>query len=138
MPTWPTGSSQATPSTGGSYEAKEWAYYAVAAMMAAQPGRARRDDEADSETADAAATTDQHRDKPTPRSGRFRPNLGVSLARAVARGATGERVIAQDSAEKRLHLLTRQGLAGLHRHLPATVRHLRSAQRTDRLGRPDP
>jgi CRISPR system Cascade subunit CasB len=110
---------------GRAYEAKEWAYYAVAAMMAAQPGRARRDEEADSDPADADdAPTPAPADVPGPR---LRTNLGVSLAQAVARGGTTQRVIAHDSAEKRLHLLTRQGLTGVHRHLPATVRHLRSA-----------
>jgi CRISPR system Cascade subunit CasB len=118
----PTGDS----TDGRAHEATEWAYYAVAAMMAAQPGRARRDEEADTDpaSADDDAPTPGLADVPGPR---VRTNLGVSLAQAVARGAATQRVIAHDSAEKRLHLLTRQGLAGVHRHLPATVRHLRSA-----------
>jgi CRISPR system Cascade subunit CasB len=126
-----------------SYKAKEWAYYAVAAMIAAQPGNARRDQEPDSEPTDTdKPATPTSADAPqSPQAQtitdaapgevnvhRRRPSLGVSLAMATAPGDTDTRIIARDTAEKRLHLLTRQGLDGVHRHLPATIRHLRSAR----------
>ena len=75
--------------------ATEWAFYAIAAMMAAQPRKARDNidnNEAEKET------------KPT--------SLGVSIGQAVERG-----VLKEDSAESRLHLLCRQQL-GLP-HLPS-------------------
>ena len=100
-------------------EAEEWAYYAVAAMIAAQPGQRRHGTEPDTEMAEATDPSAPAAAEPI--APRYWTNLGTSIAHAVVR-----RVISQDSAEKRLHLLTRQGLAGLHRHLPATVRHLRA------------
>ncbi|WP_030997677.1 type I-E CRISPR-associated protein Cse2/CasB [Streptomyces sp. NRRL F-5630] len=52
-----------------------------------------------------------------------RDSLGASFARAVAVKDGGLR---EDGVEKRLNLLTRQSVAGLHRHLPATVRMVRA------------
>jgi CRISPR system Cascade subunit CasB len=51
-----------------------------------------------------------------------RDSLGASFARAVAVNGG----LREESVEKRLNLLTRQGLAGLHRHLPANVRMVRA------------
>ncbi|MDT0407738.1 MULTISPECIES: type I-E CRISPR-associated protein Cse2/CasB [Streptomyces] len=52
-----------------------------------------------------------------------RDSLGASFARAVAVRDGGLR---EESAEKRLNLLTRQSLAGLHQHLPGNVRMVRA------------
>jgi CRISPR system Cascade subunit CasB len=87
--------------------AQERAFYTVAAMLAAQPPAAR------------GPSRDE--DEPAPNASR-RVSLGESLARAVRRPGRG---LAEGSAEKRLHLLTRQSLDGLHQQLPGVVRHLR-------------
>jgi CRISPR type I-E-associated protein CasB/Cse2 len=86
--------------------AQERAFYAIAAMLAAQPPSARDQTTGDEPTAPAAGPV----------------SLGESLARAVRRPGRG---LAEGSAEKRLHLLTRQSLDGLHRQLPGVVHHLR-------------
>lgn len=84
--------------------ATEWAWYTVAAMIAAQPGAAREQD-----TESAASEAE-----------RQRPCLGEALARAVA----ADRLEAA-TAEARIQLLARQHLRGLHRQLPRLVAHLR-------------
>ncbi|WP_299536807.1 type I-E CRISPR-associated protein Cse2/CasB [uncultured Streptomyces sp.] len=98
------------------------AYYAVAAMIAAQPrsAPAARDDAADDpegpdETPQAPGTTR--------RSG---VSLGTAFAVAVTEGPGREKEMREGTAESRLNLLTRQSLNGLHRHLPASVGYLRS------------
>jgi CRISPR system Cascade subunit CasB len=109
------------------------AYYAVAAMIAAQPRHsfndARSSDGAqdsngaqDGEGADVeAAHTASTRDKAV-RTGRS--SLGAAFAAAVGSGRDSQ--MRQQAAEARLNLLTRQSLPGLHRHLPAAVAYLRS------------
>lgn len=95
----------------------EWAYYTVAALIAAQPPSAR-DDASSDDQPEAELPTEasaDHADKV-----RF-DNLGRTLALAVAKNQ-----MTADGTEKRLHLLTRQPVDGLHRHLPALVRHLRT------------
>ncbi|MGW8376010.1 type I-E CRISPR-associated protein Cse2/CasB [Streptomyces sp. ODS28] len=79
-------------------EPTERAYYAIAAMVASLPPAARR-----STAAGKPAQADTAR------------NLGRCLADSQVR---------QTTAEARLSLLSRQSLAGLHRHLPPTVRML--------------
>ncbi|MEV6131753.1 type I-E CRISPR-associated protein Cse2/CasB [Streptomyces violaceusniger] len=79
------------------------AYYAVAALIAA-----RRDTEAPGQEGKAGR----------PPVSRFGESLGVAFAAAVARPRDGLR---ESSAEMRLNLLTRQSVAGIHRHLPAAV-----------------
>jgi CRISPR type I-E-associated protein CasB/Cse2 len=49
--------------------------------------------------------------------------LGATLAEAAAGSATNLR---NDTAEARLHLLCRQEVDGLHRHLPRLITHLRT------------
>ncbi|GAA1141559.1 type I-E CRISPR-associated protein Cse2/CasB [Streptomyces javensis] len=83
------------------------AYYAVAALIAA-----RRDSEAPGQAGQAGKR---------PPGSRFGESLGVAFAAAVARPRDGLR---ESSAEMRLNLLTRQSVAGIHRHLPAAVRQL--------------
>ncbi|MEU2182418.1 type I-E CRISPR-associated protein Cse2/CasB [Streptomyces thermolilacinus] len=109
------------------------AYYAVAAMIAAQPRHSFNDaqgsDDAqgfdgvqDGEGAvDEAAHAGSTRKKPV-RAGRS--SLGAAFAAAVGSGRDNQ--MREASAEARLNLLTRQSLPGLHRHLPAAVAYLRS------------
>lgn len=154
--------------------AVEWAFYTVAALIAAQTRDARdqagrTEDEQDGESRDEEDRDEAARDEggeagrgavgaidrpidrtaetaeaapgagptgedgqgqqesgPEPGSGRRRvrpPNLGAALAAAVQ-----ARVVNEDTAEKRLHLLCRQSLAGVHNRLPQLVRHLRSGR----------
>ncbi|WP_180268910.1 type I-E CRISPR-associated protein Cse2/CasB [Streptomyces sp. Ru87] len=91
---------------GHASEARQRAYYAVAAMIASLPPSARRGAAA----ASPSAVTDA-----SPR------NLGRCLADGVE-----ARRVRESAAEARISLLTRQSLSGLHRHLPATVRLLTS------------
>lgn len=101
----------------------ERAYYTVAALIAAQPPAARDD-------ADGPERTEGQEPESSagaPAAVAERPcydNLGRTLAVAVT-----QKQMSADGTEKRLHLLTRQPVDGLHRHLPALVRHLR----TDRV-----
>lgn len=90
------------------------AYYAVAAMIAQQPRSsfAREDDEA----VDSAAhvTSDSRRGM----------SLGKAFALAVSAAGGQERTMRAVTAEAHLTLLTKQNLAGLHRHLPSKIRYL--------------
>ncbi|MFF0206452.1 type I-E CRISPR-associated protein Cse2/CasB [Streptomyces althioticus] len=105
------------------------AYYAVAAMIAEQARRGG--DAADAvdtaamheaaqaaEPAAAAKESDKERDYGT--------SLGTAFAMAVVRSPGHERTMRRGTAESRLNLLCKQGVTGLHRHLPASVRYLRS------------
>lgn len=97
--------------------AQEYALYTVAAMIAANPagkqpkepgGEAVRGP-ADDQLAEPDGSPD------------VRQSLGVSLGMAVRRPGRG---MNEDTAEKRLHLLVRQSLPGVHRQLPGVVRHI--------------
>jgi CRISPR type I-E-associated protein CasB/Cse2 len=97
------------PWTAHTRPSEEWAFYAVAALVAAQPPDARNDQ------------TEQRR------------YLGLGQAVAVLQHHTrdGGSSARKDSTavtvlEKRLHLLTRQTLPGLHRNLPPIVTRVRS------------
>lgn len=114
------------PGSRGLDPARERAYYAIAALLAAAPPQAR--------TAPSRAAGERPAEEPTvgaadhkrPGKGeasRHLDNLGVSLAAAVRTGRMRE-----DTAETRLHLLTRQGREGLHRHLVGTVHHMQSGE----------
>lgn len=99
-------------------EAEERAYYAVAALIASQPRKAR--DEAQTDGGATAPGTD---DGPASASARNRRgNLGYSLAHAVSNGAN------EKTLEDRLQLLARQNLDGLYRHLPRLILQLRGDQ----------
>ena len=92
--------------------ANEWAHYTVAALIASQPRKIRKpraEDEAPSEDTGETAETS-------------RPNLGATLGRL---GGSTDRV---DGVERRLHLLVRQGVPGMQRHLPGVIRLLASAE----------
>lgn len=119
------------------YRAEERAFYAIAAMIAAQPRDARDQDRSDrgddqdappdvqpaegAEPGDGQPDEESAPDADTTSPVR-RVNLGTSLAEAVPKH------LAERSAEARLHLLARQGLDGCHRHLPALIRQLRGHQ----------
>ncbi|WP_431868144.1 type I-E CRISPR-associated protein Cse2/CasB [Nocardiopsis eucommiae] len=118
--------------------AEEWAFYGVAALIAAQPRTARDEGTADEHTATdseeseeqgdprADGTTDEGSgpdDGQVPREKNARLNLGASLARGVR---TGD--LKADTTESRLHRLCRLDLAGIHKRLPALVRQARTHQ----------
>jgi len=93
----------------GAGPAKERAFYTVASLIAAQPPSARS--EPDEQQGDVGKRT----------------SLGAALG-LVAKTLPGDRRrIAEGSAERRLHLLVRQGVDGIHRQLPVTVRLVRAA-----------
>jgi CRISPR system Cascade subunit CasB len=108
------------------------AYYAVAAMIAEQARRGQTaadaggtaageetaEPTAESETAPAAADRAGDRD--------YGSSLGASFALAVVRSPGHERKMRRQTAESRLNLLCKQGVPGVHRHLPASIRYLRS------------
>lgn len=103
-------------------EDREYAYYAVAAMIAATvrdrptagPSEEASDPDETEETIEPGPA-----EEPT-----TRPNLGASLAWAVCRPGPGRRAMNRATAEKRLHLLVRQGYPGVYQHLAGVVRHL--------------
>jgi CRISPR system Cascade subunit CasB len=100
----------------------EWAYYTVAALIAAGP-RPR----AEPTSAPASNQENESGTAPNPPATsspdrRYSGNLGAALARAVE-----AEVLNEDRAEDYLHLLVRQGPDGLHRHLPRIVRRLHDA-----------
>lgn len=118
--------------------AEEWAFYGVAALMAAQPRTARDEGTADEHTA-AGPEESEEQGEPSadgaanegfapddgraPRKKNGRLNLGASLARGVR---TGD--LKADTTESRLHRLCRLDLAGIHKRLPALVRQARTRQ----------
>ncbi|QSI48079.1 type I-E CRISPR-associated protein Cse2/CasB [Thermobispora bispora] len=90
------------------YAAVESAYYTVAALVAAHPAS---QDQAESPSPEAETAA---------REGvREQVSLGRTLGLAAADG-----VVNPATAEARLHLLCRQDVAGLHRHLPGLFRLL--------------
>lgn len=102
--------------------ADEWAFYTVAALMAARPPATRRPSPADDadqngQTVEQSAARDEQAEVSV-----RRPNLGATLARL---GGDPDRA---DPAERRLHLLVRQELPGVQHHLPGAVRLLAAAR----------
>ncbi|AJE83985.1 hypothetical protein SLNWT_3609 [Streptomyces albus] len=128
------------------------AYYAVAAMIAEQTRRKQRSSsEEDAEDAEDAEGTEDAEDAEDTegaedgaigetsvgtapgsegRAATLRPDYGSSLGAAFAAAvdvASGrERQMRRGTAESRLNVLCKQQITGLHRHLPASVRYLRS------------
>lgn len=102
------------------------AYYAVASMIAAQPRfsftTAQDNHQVDDGTGTAADEAPAEPGTPA-RARRSRSSLGAAFAQAVGTGRDSQ--MREATAEARLHLLTRQSLPGLHRHLPAAVSYLR-------------
>ncbi|MEV6617294.1 type I-E CRISPR-associated protein Cse2/CasB [Streptomyces sp. NPDC051051] len=118
------------------------AYYAVAAMIAEQ---ARREPTTPPTGASAGAGTGgvvsgeesagpaaeaepdpAAKDKAPGGERDYGTSLGASFALAVVRSPGHERKMRRGTAESRLNLLCKQGVPGVHRHLPASVRYLRS------------
>ncbi len=130
------------PDTAIDAVAIERAFYTVAALIAAQP-RSARDVEiaaADTETSsqqvgtepasteevtagEAAAAGASVVDEPAKQAtgGRRRPSIGFTLGTAVRAGKLNG-----ETLPPRLHLLCRQDVAGVHRHLPRLVGQLRA------------
>ncbi|MER6548636.1 type I-E CRISPR-associated protein Cse2/CasB [Streptomyces sp. NPDC001250] len=100
-------------------ESEQRAYYAVAAMIAAQPRSTFTVHDAEQQLDEAPQAGD-----PTP-AVRYGTSLGLAFALAVTESPGREREMRESTAESRLNLLTRQSLNGLHRHLPAAVGYLR-------------
>jgi CRISPR system Cascade subunit CasB len=101
----------------------EYAYYAVAAMIAASVRDQPNTDPGDGETpgvdgVEKVAAADGNAEPGD------RPNLGQSLAWAVCRPGPGRRPMNPATAEKRLHLLVRQGYPGVYQHLAGLVQRL--------------
>lgn len=121
--------------------AEEYALYSVAAMIAAQvrsgqPGTkvgTEADDDQGAERAEEGQTNPGNAadasEKEAASGGVRRPHrasIGNALAQAVNGVGARRSPIGKATAEKRLHLLVRQDLPGLHRQLPGLVRHIRS------------
>ncbi|RBQ18063.1 type I-E CRISPR-associated protein Cse2/CasB [Spongiactinospora rosea] len=106
-------------------EATERAFYTVAAMIAAQPRDAR--DQATGRNDDNADDAPQAEDEPEAAeaiesaSEDQQETLGATLGRMVATGKGRE-----DTIEPRLHLMCRQDVAGIHRHLPRLIATMRA------------
>nr|WP_260408288.1 type I-E CRISPR-associated protein Cse2/CasB [Planomonospora venezuelensis] len=95
----------------------ERAFYAVAAMIAAQPRDAR--DETTGRLDPGEIDDDPDPETVVPET--KRESLGAALGRAVGNGTLSE-----STTEARLHLLCRQDIAGVHRHLPRIITRLRA------------
>ncbi len=107
----------------GVSEGRERAYYTVAALIAAQPPDAREEDKDDGgadETGDKAATPGEAAAVDAEKRPVLRPNLGHSMAEAANR-----KDAKHESMERRLQLLARQDLDGIHNQLPPLIRYLR-------------
>jgi CRISPR type I-E-associated protein CasB/Cse2 len=104
----------------GTPTATERAYYAVAALIASGPRPRGEPDPADP-LAPAGQATPRTSTSATSSSRRYSGNLGAVLGHAAGSGA-----LDPDGAETYLHLLVRQRVEGLHRHLPRIVRRLQA------------
>lgn len=101
-------------------DATERAFYSVAAMIAAQAREAR--DETTGRTAEDLQEPEQSdTDADATNAAKVQESLGATLGRAVAQGKLRE-----DTIEARLHLMCRQNVAGIHRHLPRLIATLRA------------
>lgn len=102
--------------------ATERAFYTVAALIAAQPRNARDQDEEQTATDVAAPDGAQPAPEKVEEPARAaRVNLGMTMALAVNDGK-----LKSTTTEARLHLLCRQDVNGIHRHLPRLIAHLRA------------
>lgn len=93
------------------FRLQERAFFAVAAMLCAQPASNRRQE---------ITVADPAKDDSRQTGTREQRSLGGSCAQVVNRGR-----VAQKSMEARLHQLCRVGATGVHRQLPRVVHHLR-------------
>lgn len=109
---------------------EEYALYSVAAMIATQTGSGRNptgDASAGAKAEEESQSGEESSEESEVSGGAARtrrPTLGTALALAVRREHPTRRAIGEEAAEKRLHLLVRQNLHGVHRQLPRVVRHI--------------
>ncbi|GIH29591.1 hypothetical protein Aph01nite_79010 [Acrocarpospora phusangensis] len=111
--------------------AVERAYYSVAALIAAQPRDHADQDGSDPESDTTVPISDETRTadgsdagtRPEEPVERRTTSLGGTLGQAVTAGK-----LSVDTVEARLHLLCRQNVPGLHRHLPGLVRRLATVE----------
>jgi CRISPR system Cascade subunit CasB len=96
-------------------EATERAFYGVAALIASQPRAIRDQSEPAAHKAEEQADAAPE-EKTTPGK-----SFGTTLAEAVAADKSR-----YESTEARLHLLCRQRVNGVHRHLPRLIAHLQA------------
>jgi CRISPR system Cascade subunit CasB len=108
-------------------ESEERAYYAVAALIAAQDRNARDQTRSKDgpETAPASASAQEAPSGPGEEDGEpERPSLGYSLAQLAHKSDRDKSKVIGD----RLELLARQDLDGLYRHLPRLILQVRGDQ----------
>lgn len=120
--------------------AVERAYYSVAALIATQPRNRgqRADTEAEQDAEESLGDAPSADEKPSDSDSATvvkatrRPtvSLGGTLGQAVR-----EKKLNADSIEARLHLLCRQGVAGLHRMLPGLFHQMAAQEVTPDWGR---
>ncbi|MEU6534571.1 type I-E CRISPR-associated protein Cse2/CasB [Streptomyces sp. NPDC047000] len=113
--------------------AEERAFYAVAAMIADRPRHSfttgEQEPDTGEEAGDAGGETATMAKTAVGQERQVRvrrDSLGAAFARAVP-ARPGQPGVRLETAEARLNLLTRQSLEGLHRHLPGSIRLLRTA-----------
>ncbi|MGK5551226.1 type I-E CRISPR-associated protein Cse2/CasB [Actinomadura kijaniata] len=109
----------------GADAAVERAYYTVASLIASQPRKARDGEPLEDESSSSEPETSV---EPTVENSEGAWNalpaltsLGCTLGEATALGK-----LKFDTTEARLHLLCRQGVDGIHRHLPRLIAQLRA------------
>ncbi|MFG3370564.1 type I-E CRISPR-associated protein Cse2/CasB [Streptomyces sp. NPDC048156] len=102
-------------------DTEQRAYYAVAALIAAQS-------RGSSTLPATSQEPNTEPNMPPPARGaseqRYGTSLGTAFALAVTDSPSRDRKMRESTAESRLNLLTRQSVNGLHRHLPAAVGYL--------------
>ncbi|KFF98124.1 hypothetical protein IQ62_27060 [Streptomyces scabiei] len=117
------------PRNGQVPQSEQRAYYAVAAMIAAQPRTSYAAPDAaigpDSAPVSDPGSESEAGASETAPAPRYGQSLGHAFALAVTESPGRDREMRESTAEARLNLLTRQSLNGLHRHLPAAVGYLR-------------
>ncbi|MFH9710130.1 type I-E CRISPR-associated protein Cse2/CasB [Streptomyces luteogriseus] len=115
------------PRNGQVPQSEQRAYYAVAAMIAAQPRTSYTapDSNASPDSAPIPAPRSQSASPEPAQAPHYGQSLGHAFALAVTESPGRDREMRESTAESRLNLLTRQSLNGLHRHLPAAVGYLR-------------
>ncbi|MFI0420515.1 type I-E CRISPR-associated protein Cse2/CasB [Spongiactinospora sp. 9N601] len=102
-------------------DATERAFYTVAAMIAAQPRDARDQTTGRNDDAPHAEDEPEATEASEPAPEDQQETLGATLGRMVATDKGRE-----DTIEPRLHLMCRQDVGGIHRHLPRLIATIRA------------